>query len=126
MVSGKPSQVKLLKGRKNFNLFLVFLCLTLVFLGKIDLVAVRNIKSDRVIQHAYIKARQSYKFKNIPVGTYVCNYMWTDRNGKRYFNKDDKSLAFKTNEVGGYVITMQKTTSGNLTQSSISEDEFFN
>ena len=52
--------------------------------------------------------------------------MWTDRNGKRYFNKDDKSMAFKTNEVGGYVITMQKTTSGNLTQSSISEDEFFN
>ena len=45
MVSGKPSQVKLLNGRKNFNLFLVFLCLTLVFLGKLDLVAVRNIKS---------------------------------------------------------------------------------
>ena len=45
MVSGKPSQVKLLKSRKNFNLFLVFLCLTLVFLGKLDLVAVRNIKS---------------------------------------------------------------------------------
>ena len=90
------------------------------------IVAVRNIRSDRVIQHAYIKARQSYKFKNIPVGTYVCNYMWTDRNGKRYFNKDDKSMAFKTNEVGGYVITMQKTTSGNLSQSSISEDEFFN
>ena len=45
MVSGKPSQVKILKGRKNLNLFLVFLCLTLVFLGKLDLVAVRNIKS---------------------------------------------------------------------------------
>ena len=45
MVSGKPSQVKILKSRKNLNLFLVFLCLTLVFLGKLDLVAIRNIKS---------------------------------------------------------------------------------
>ena len=60
------------------------------------IVAVRNVRSDRVIQHAYIKARQSYKFKNIPVGTYVCNYMWTDRNGKRYFKKDCKSN-FKRN-----------------------------
>jgi len=33
---------------------------------------------------------------------------------------------FKPNEVGGYVITMEKTVSGNLTQSSISENEFFN
>ena len=45
MVSGKPSNIKILKGRKNFNLFLVFLCLILVFLGKLDLVAIRNAKS---------------------------------------------------------------------------------
>ena len=45
MVSGKPSQVKILNGKKNFNLILVFLCLILVFLGKLDLVAIRNAKS---------------------------------------------------------------------------------
>ncbi len=45
MVSGKPSQVKIMKGRKNLNLLLVLLCLTLVFLGKLDLVAIRNVKS---------------------------------------------------------------------------------
>ena len=90
------------------------------------IVAVRDLKSDRVIQHAYIKAEQTYKFKNIPVGTYVCNYMWTDSRGKRHFNKDNSTMPFKPNEVGGYVITMEKTVSGNLTQSSISEDDFFN
>ena len=45
MVSGKPSNLKILKSEKNFNFFLVFLCLILVFLGKLDLVAVRNAKS---------------------------------------------------------------------------------
>ena len=45
MVSGKPSTFKILKGRKNFNFFLVFLCLILVFLGKLDLIAIRNAKS---------------------------------------------------------------------------------
>ena len=35
----------MLKSEKNFNLFLVFLCLILVFLGKLDLIAVRNAKS---------------------------------------------------------------------------------
>ena len=45
MVSGKPSNFKIFKGGKNFNFFLVFLCLILVFLGKLDLVAVRNAKS---------------------------------------------------------------------------------
>ena len=72
------------------------------------------------------KAEQTYKFKNIPVGTYVCNYMWTDSRGKRHFNKDNSTMPFKPNEVGGYVITMEKTVNGNLSQSSISEDEFFN
>ena len=45
MVSGKPSRFKIFKGRKNFNFFLILLCLILVFLGKLDLVAIRNAKS---------------------------------------------------------------------------------
>ncbi len=45
MVSGKPSKIKSLKSRKNLNFLLAFLCLTLVFLGKLDLVAMRNAKS---------------------------------------------------------------------------------
>ncbi len=45
MVSGKPSSMKILKGEKSFNFFLVFLCLVFVFLGKLDLIAVRNAKS---------------------------------------------------------------------------------
>ena len=45
MVSGKPSNVKIFKGGKNLNFFLVLLCLILVFLGKLDLVAIRNAKS---------------------------------------------------------------------------------
>ena len=44
MVSGKPSRLKSFKGGKNFNFILVVLCLTLVFLGKLDLIAIRNIK----------------------------------------------------------------------------------
>ena len=45
MVSGKPSKLKSLKSSKNFNFILILLCLTLVFLGKLDLIAIRNIKS---------------------------------------------------------------------------------
>ena len=35
-------------------------------------------------------------------------------------------MQFKANEVGGYVITMEKSVGGNLTQSGISEADFFN
>ena len=90
------------------------------------IVAVEKLSSGRVIQHAYIKSNDSYKFKGIPVGEFICKYMWTDRNGNKHFNKDDKSMQFNTNEVGGYIITMEKSISGNLTQSGISEDDFFN
>ena len=45
MVSGKPSNKKTFKYSKNFNFFLVLLCLILVFLGKLDLIAVRNFKA---------------------------------------------------------------------------------
>ena len=45
MVSGKPSNNKIFKHGKNFNLFLVLLCLLLVFLGKLDLIAIRNFKA---------------------------------------------------------------------------------
>jgi rod shape-determining protein MreC len=45
MVSGKPSKIKSFKSDKNFNYILVLLCLTLVFLGKLDLIAVRNVKA---------------------------------------------------------------------------------
>ncbi len=44
MVSGKPSNIKIKQG-KSFNLLLIILCLVLVFLGKFDLVAVRNFKA---------------------------------------------------------------------------------
>jgi rod shape-determining protein MreC len=45
MVSGKPSKIKPFKSDKNYNYILVLLCLTLVFLGKLDLIAVRNVKA---------------------------------------------------------------------------------
>ena len=45
MVSGKPSNLKSFKSSKNFNFILILLCLTLVFLGKLDLIAIRNIKA---------------------------------------------------------------------------------
>ena len=45
MVSAKPSNNKLIKHRKSFNLILIFLCLLLVFLGKFDLIVVRNLKA---------------------------------------------------------------------------------
>jgi len=45
MVSGKPSNKKSFRLGKSFNIILVFLCLILVFLGKFDLLAVRNTKA---------------------------------------------------------------------------------
>ena len=45
MVSGKPSNKKSFRLGKNFNIILVLLCLILIFLGKFDLIAVRNIKA---------------------------------------------------------------------------------
>lgn len=45
MVSGKPSNSKIFKHGKSFNFFLVLLCLILVFLGKLDLIAIRNFKA---------------------------------------------------------------------------------
>ena len=45
MVSGKPSNNKPSKFGKNFNFILIFLCLILVFIGKFDLIAVRNMKA---------------------------------------------------------------------------------
>jgi hypothetical protein len=90
------------------------------------IVAIENVLTGRVIQHAYINSDDSYKFKNIPVGKYLCKYMWTDKFGNKNFQKDDSTLEYKENEYGGYVITMEKSVSGNLTQSSISENDFFN
>ena len=43
MVSGKPSSLKSFKNSKNFNFILILLCLILVFIGKFDLIAIRNI-----------------------------------------------------------------------------------
>ena len=45
MVSGKPSNNKTSKFGKKINFFLILLCLFLVFLGKLDLIAVRNMKA---------------------------------------------------------------------------------
>ncbi|MDC0110870.1 rod shape-determining protein MreC [Alphaproteobacteria bacterium] len=45
MVSGKPSNNKTSKFGKINNIFLILLCLSLVFLGKLDLIAVRNLKA---------------------------------------------------------------------------------
>lgn len=45
MVSGKPSNNRTIKEGRNFNFVLILLCLLLVFLGKLDLIAIRNIKS---------------------------------------------------------------------------------
>tara|TARA_B100001059_G_C17795325_1_gene562675 strand:+ start:1205 stop:1639 length:435 start_codon:yes stop_codon:yes gene_type:complete len=90
------------------------------------IVAIENVRTGKVIQHAYINSEDTYKFKNIPVGKFVCKYMWTDKFGNKNFQKDDAVLEYKENEYGGYVITMQKSVVGNLTQSSISENDFFN
>ena len=45
MVSSKPSNKKAFKENRNFNFILILLCLLLVFLGKLDLIAIRNIKA---------------------------------------------------------------------------------
>ena len=45
MVSGKSSNSKSSKIGKKINFFLILLCLSLVFLGKLDLIAVRNLKA---------------------------------------------------------------------------------
>ena len=45
MVSGKPTKNKNFKHGKSFNLILVLLCLMLIFLGKLDLIAIRNFKA---------------------------------------------------------------------------------
>lgn len=89
------------------------------------IVAVENVYTGKVIQHAYILARDTYDFTYIPVGTYVCKYMWTDKFGNRRYEKDNQNMTFSVNEVGGYVITLTETVYGNLTQSAIGEDDFF-
>jgi rod shape-determining protein MreC len=45
VVSGKPSNNKTSKFGKKINFFLILLCLSLVFLGKLDLIAARNVKA---------------------------------------------------------------------------------
>ena len=90
------------------------------------IVAVKDLIRNKVIQHAYINAKDNYRFRNIPVGKYVCMYMWTDALGRKHYNIDDKSMEFPVNQIGGYEITMQKSVDGNLSQSSINEDDFFN
>jgi rod shape-determining protein MreC len=45
VVSGKPSNNKTSKFGKKINFFLILLCLSLVFLGKLDLIAARNMKA---------------------------------------------------------------------------------
>ena len=90
------------------------------------IVAVEDVRLGKTIQHAYILSFDTYEFKNIPVGKYCCKYMWTDPiTGKRLFQKDNSLMEFKVDEYGGYVITLESTTNGNLTQSSIDENEFF-
>lgn len=90
------------------------------------IVAVENVNSGKVIRHAYINGGDVYTFKAIPVGTYVCKYMWTGRDGRRHYEKDNQTMTYKSNEIGGYEITLTETTYGNLSQSTISEDDFFN
>ena len=90
------------------------------------IVAIENVRTGKTIQHAYILSNDDYEFKYIPVGTYVCKYMWTDPiTGRRMFEKDNSYMEFKPDEYGGYVITLQETEYGNLDQSRIDEDDFF-
>jgi hypothetical protein len=92
------------------------------------IVAVENVSLDRVVQHAYIKSHDTYTFKNIPYGIYICKYMWTDNNGEKRYERDDSSMSFsyeKSGDAGGYVITLKESQFGNLSQSGISENEFF-
>ena len=51
--------------------------------------------------------------------------MWTDNNGKKRYEIDNSSMDFPKDQYGGYVITLTQTPSGNLSQSAISESEFF-
>ena len=91
------------------------------------IVAIENVSTGKVIRHAYINSEEAYEFKNIPVGSYVCKYMWTDKfSGKKQYNKDDQFLEYEENQYGGYVITMEGSVNGNLSQSEISENDFFN
>ena len=91
------------------------------------IVAIENVSTGKVIRHAYINSEEAYEFKNIPVGSYVCEYMWTDKfSGKKQYNKDDQFLEYEENQYGGYVITMEGSVNGNLSQSEISENDFFN
>ena len=89
------------------------------------IVAVENTRTGIVIQHAYINSSDTYEFKYIPVGSYVCKYMWTDKNGRKHFQKDNSTMNYGVDEVGGYVITLEETQFGNLSQSDINESEFF-
>lgn len=89
------------------------------------IVAVEDVSLKKVVQHAYIKSGDEYNFEYIPVGIYVCKYMWTDSYGRKFFEKDEKYMKFGFNQYGGYVITMQKTSIGNLDQEDITESEFF-
>ena len=91
------------------------------------IVALKDVNRDVVIQHAYIKARGNYKFKNIPIGKYVCMYMWTDRLGKRHYSIDDQYMDFpeEVTSYAYYEITMEKSIGGNLSQTSIDEEDFF-
>lgn len=90
------------------------------------IVAVEDVVSGKVIQHAYILARDDYDFEYIPVGTYVCKYMWTDKlTGRRMYEKDNQTMTFKVDEYGGYVISLTETIYGNLSSQSIDEDDFF-
>ena len=92
------------------------------------IVALKDVNKNKVIQHAYIKAEDDYKFTNIPLGKYVCMYMWTDYSGKSHYSIDDKYLDFpeEISSYAYYEITMEKSVTGNLTQSSIDESDFFN
>jgi hypothetical protein len=90
------------------------------------IVAVENTRTGRVIQHAYITSHDTYTFNFIPVGDYVCKYMWTDSSGNRHYEKDVSKMSFDVDEYGGYEITLQETIYGNHEQSKISESDFFN
>ena len=45
MVSAKSSNKKTYKVNRKSNFVLILLCLILVFLGKLDLIAIRNIQA---------------------------------------------------------------------------------
>ena len=51
--------------------------------------------------------------------------MWTDSYGKKRYEKDNSTMDFLKDQYGGYVITLTETPLGNLSQSGISENEFF-